>query len=53
MSGAVQKSVGDLEDNQLWQVPVPGYRTTSGYDATTGWGTPNAPKFVSVLASMP
>jgi subtilase family serine protease len=53
VSGPVQKSVGDLQDNQLWQVPVPGYRTTSGYDATTGWGTPKAPAFVSALAATP
>lgn len=51
--GPVNKSVGDLEDNQLWQVPVAGYATTSGYDATTGWGTPIAPLFVTALASMP
>ena len=53
MSGPVLKSVGDLQDNQLWQVPVAGYPATAGYDATTGWGTPNAPAFVSALAAMP
>jgi len=53
VSGPVYKSVGDLEDNQLWEVPVAGYPTTSGYDATTGWGTPNAPAFVSALAATP
>jgi subtilase family serine protease len=53
VSGRVFKSVGDLRDNQLWQVPVAGYPTTTGYDATTGWGTPNAPAFVSNLAAMP
>jgi len=53
VSGPVLKSVGDLQDNQLWQVPVPGYPTTSGYDATTGWGTPHAAAFVSALAAMP
>jgi subtilase family serine protease len=51
--GTVHKSVGDLEDNQLWEVPVAGYPTTPGYDATTGWGTPNAPAFVSELTAMP
>lgn len=51
--GTVLKSVGDLQDNQLWQVPVAGYPTTTGYDATTGWGTPIASKFVSALAAMP
>ncbi|HEV2451937.1 MAG TPA: S53 family peptidase [Streptosporangiaceae bacterium] len=53
VSGPVLKSVGDLQDNQLWQVPIDGYSTTTGYDATTGWGTPNAPAFVSALAAMP
>lgn len=53
VTGPVLKSVGDLQDNQLWQVPVPGYPTTRGYDATTGWGSPKAPAFVSALAAMP
>jgi N-acetyl-beta-hexosaminidase len=47
------KSVGDLQDNQLWETPVPGYPTTSGWDATTGFGTPKANKFVAALAAMP
>jgi subtilase family serine protease len=51
--GTVLKSVGDLIDNQLWEVPVAGYPTTSGYDATTGWGTPKAPGFVAALAAAP
>ncbi len=33
--------------------PIAGYRTGSGYDATTGWGTPQAPAFFKGLASMP
>jgi subtilase family serine protease len=53
ISGPVYKSAGDLEDNQMWQSPVAGYATTSGYDASTGWGAPNAPAFVSALAAMP
>jgi len=53
VSGTVQKSVGDLQDNQMWETPVPGYPTTTGWDATTGWGTPNAPGFVADLAGMP
>jgi subtilase family serine protease len=53
VSGPVLKSVGDLQDNQLWQVPIAGYPTTTGYDATTGWGTPNASAFVGALAAMP
>jgi tripeptidyl-peptidase-1 len=51
VTGAVSKSVGDLVDNQMWDVPVPGYQTTTGYDATTGWGTPSAPAFVADLVS--
>jgi subtilase family serine protease len=53
VSGPVNKSVGDLEDNQLWAVPVAGYATTSGYDATTGWGAPKAPAFVASLTAAP
>lgn len=49
----VQKSVGDLVDNQMWESSVPGYPTTSGWDPTTGWGSPNAPAFVAALAGMP
>jgi subtilase family serine protease len=49
VTGTVSKSVGDLVDNQLWESPVPGYPATSGYDATTGWGTPNAQAFVAAL----
>ncbi|HET8977116.1 MAG TPA: hypothetical protein VFN87_03100, partial [Solirubrobacteraceae bacterium] len=48
----VTKSVGDLVDNQLWQSPVAGYPTTSGYDATTGWGTPNASAFIAALTAV-
>ena len=53
VSGTVNKSVGDLQDNQLWQVPIAGYATMTGWDATTGWGVPNASAFVADLASMP
>jgi hypothetical protein len=49
----VYKSVGDLQDNQLWETAIPGYATTSGYDATTGWGTPKAPAFVAALLATP
>ena len=52
-TGTVDKSVGDLQDNQLWQVPIAGYPTTTGWDATTGWGVPNASAFVANLAGMP
>jgi subtilase family serine protease len=53
VSGTVLKSVGDLQDNQMWDVDTAGYPTTTGYDATTGWGTPNAPAFVAALAATP
>jgi subtilase family serine protease len=53
VSGPVYKSVGDLRDNQLWEVPVAGYPTTTGWDATTGWGTPYAPRFVAALTAQP
>lgn len=52
VSVQVMKSVGNLEDNQLWEVPVPGYPTTTGYDATTGWGAPQAPGFISALEAL-
>jgi subtilase family serine protease len=50
---------GQLNTNQLFQYnpngsvslgPVPGWPTTSGYDMTTGLGTPWAPAFVAGLA---
>ncbi|MCL2584362.1 MAG: hypothetical protein FWE35_18100, partial [Streptosporangiales bacterium] len=50
-SASVSKSVGDLVDNQMWDVSVAGYPTTTGYDATTGWGTPNAQAFVADLTA--
>jgi hypothetical protein len=53
VSGTVLKSAGDLQDNRLWESTVPGCATTTGYDPTTGWGTPKAPAFVSALAAMP
>jgi subtilase family serine protease len=51
--GPVQKSVGDLQDNQQWGSSVPGYPTTAGYDATTGWGAPDAASFVQELTAQP
>ena len=50
--GTVNKSVGDLQDNQMWQVDTPGYPTTPGYDATTGWGAPEAAAFVAQLSAL-
>ena len=51
---------GVLQDNRIWDTqangfvtpdPVPGYPTTSGYDLTTGWGSPYAPGYVSQLVA--
>jgi subtilase family serine protease len=51
--GTVQKSVGDLVDNQMWETPIAGYSTTTGYDATTGWGTPRVSDFGAKLTALP
>ena len=50
---------GDLSSNQMFDYngdglmvtwdPIPGWPTTSGYDMTTGFGTPNASAYVSAL----
>ncbi|MEO7017713.1 MAG: S53 family peptidase [Leifsonia sp.] len=51
---------GVLRNNRIWDIgangfvtpdPVPGYPTTSGYDLTTGWGSPNAPGYISQLVA--
>ena len=51
-----------LQNNRIWDTggdgfvtpdPVPGYPTTSGYDLTTGWGSPVAPGYVSQLVARP
>jgi subtilase family serine protease len=53
---------GHLQDNQLWSYnadgsvspgSVPGWPTTTGWDMTTGFGSPNAPAFVSALTAAP
>ena len=53
---------GHLVNNQLWQFnadgsvspgPVPGWPTTTGYDMTTGLGTPWAPSYVNGLTAAP
>jgi subtilase family serine protease len=49
---------GVLDDNQLWQYnddgsvspgPVPGWPTLTGWDMTTGFGSPRAAAFVTAL----
>jgi subtilase family serine protease len=51
---------GVLENNQMWEYaadgsvhpgPVPGFPTTTGYDLTTGWGSPKAAGYVAQLAA--
>jgi subtilase family serine protease len=53
---------GVLANNRIWDTgadgfvtpdPVPGYPTTTGYDLTTGWGSPFAPGYISSLANLP
>ena len=54
---------GDLVNNRLFDYngdgvpvtpgPVPGWPTTTGWDETTGFGTPNAPAFVAALTAAP
>lgn len=49
---------GVLDDNQMWEFAadgsvhpgaVPGFPTTSGYDLTTGWGSPKASGYLAQL----
>jgi subtilase family serine protease len=51
---------GVLDDNQMWEYaadgsvhpgPVPGFPTTTGFDLTTGWGSPKAAGYVSQLVA--
>jgi subtilase family serine protease len=52
---------GQLVNNREWDFnglgqavtpdPVPGWPTTTGYDLTTGWGTPWAPSYVAGIAA--
>jgi subtilase family serine protease len=54
---------GDLVNNRLFDYngdgnpvtpgPVPGWPTTTGWDETTGFGTPDAPAFLSALTAAP
>jgi len=49
---------GVLQNNRIWDTaadgfvtpdPVAGYPTTVGYDLTTGWGSPHAPRYIQEL----
>jgi subtilase family serine protease len=53
---------GNLRNNQMWEYaadgtvhpgPVAGYPTTTGYDLTTGWGSPKATGYVAGLTAAP
>jgi subtilase family serine protease len=53
---------GVLQDNRLWEYAadgsvhpgaVPGYPTTTGYDLTTGWGSPKAAGYIAGLTAAP
>jgi subtilase family serine protease len=54
---------GVLKDNQMWEfgpdgmtvqrVSVDGYPTTTGYDLTTGWGSPKAGAYIAQLTAAP
>jgi subtilase family serine protease len=54
---------GVLKDNQMWEygpdgltvqrVSVAGYPTTTGYDLTTGWGSPKAGPYIAQLTAAP
>jgi subtilase family serine protease len=53
---------GVIDSNQMWSVVpgepvspsgIPGMPVQTGWDETTGFGTPNGPAFVSALESVP
>ncbi len=53
---------GVLQDNRMWETgsdgfvtpgAVPGFPTTTGYDLTTGWGSPRAAGYVAGLTAAP
>ena len=41
------------DGNAVTPGPVAGWPTTTGWDETTGFGTPNAPAFVGALTAAP
>jgi subtilase family serine protease len=53
-------AAGVLDDNQMWEYAadgsvhpgaIPGFPTTTGYDLTTGWGSPKAAGYVAQLVA--
>jgi subtilase family serine protease len=53
---------GDIKNNRIWDTqadgfvtpdPVPGMPSTTGYDLTTGWGTPKAAGYITDLTAAP
>ena len=45
--------VTTLNSNEQYGTGIPGMATTSGWDLTTGFGSPNVPLFVAGLAAAP
>ena len=45
--------VTTLDSNQQYGTTIQGMLTSSGWDLTTGWGSPNVPLFVAGLAAAP
>lgn len=51
---------GVIQNNRMWDTaadgfvtpsPIPGYPTTSGYDLTTGWGSPKASGYIAQVTA--
>ena len=45
--------VTTLDSNEQYATGIPGMATTSGWDLTTGFGSPKVPLFVAGLAAAP
>jgi len=45
--------VTTLDSNQQYGTTIQGMLTSSGWDLTTGWGSPKVPLFVAGLAAAP
>ena len=46
------QGLATLQDNSEYGTGIPGYQTTTGWDLTTGFGTPNGYNFAHDLASL-
>jgi hypothetical protein len=49
----LRRNPGSALTGRVTPDPVPGYPTTGGYDLTTGWGSPVAPRYVQHLVAQP